>query len=260
VSLLRARDLAFGYPHRPVGRDVTMEVGAGEVVAVLGPNGGGKTTLFRTLLGWLRPTAGEVTLDGRPLSGWPRQQLARHVAYVPQAPGGQFAFTVMEVVLMGRTAHLPAYGVPSPGDRGIALDCLDALGVAALAPRVFTELSGGERQLVLIARALAQQPRLIVMDEPTASLDFGNQIRVIDHIATLRHMGVAVLLSTHHPDHARHVADRIIRLKRGAIVGEGPATALTIEDLASLYDLEPARVSVAGPAWRDGRGARPAQP
>jgi iron complex transport system ATP-binding protein len=253
VSLLEARRLAFGYPHRPVGREVTLRVDAGEVVAVLGPNGGGKTTLFRTLLGWLRPSAGEVLLDGRPLATWSRAELARHVGYVPQAPGGHFAFSVMDVVLMGRTAHLPPYGVPSKDDRGIALDCLAQLGVAALAPRVFTELSGGERQLVLIARALAQQPRLIVMDEPTASLDFGNQIKVIDHIAGLRRRGVAVLLSTHHPDHARHVADRIIRLKNGVIAGEGPASALTVADLATLYDLEPARVSVAGPAWREDR-------
>lgn len=250
MSLLETRGLAFGYPQRLVGRDVTLRVDAGEVVAVLGPNGGGKTTLFRTLLGWLRPIDGEVLFDGRLLADWRRDELARHVAYVPQSPGGHFAFTVLDVVLMGRTAHLPPYGVPSKADRAIAVDCLEQLGVAALAPRVFTELSGGERQLVLVARALAQQPRLIVMDEPTASLDFGNQIKVIDHIAGLRHRGVAVLLSTHHPDHARHVADRIVRLKNGTIVGEGLASALTVADLAALYDLEPARISVAGPAWR----------
>jgi iron complex transport system ATP-binding protein len=232
-----------------------MRVDAGEVVALLGPNGGGKTTLFRTLLGWLRPTAGEVRLDSRPLGERAREELARKVGYVPQVTGGQFAFSVLEVVLMGRTAHLPMSGMPSKGDRGIALDCLDQLGIASLGARAFTELSGGERQLVLIARALAQQPRLIVMDEPTASLDFGNQIKVIDHIADLRRMGVAVLLSTHHPDHARRVADRIVRLKGGQIVGEGPAGALGIGDLAELYDLEPDRVSMAGPGWRTSPGA-----
>lgn len=242
MSLLEIRDLSFGYAHRPVGTGLHLQLASGEVLAVLGPNGSGKTTLFRTVLGWLRPIAGEVLVDGRPVGAWRRSDLARRVAYVPQAPGGQFAFTALEVVLMSRAAHLSPFGIPSRRDREIALQALDDLGIAALAPRVFSELSGGERQLVLIARALAQAPALVVMDEPTASLDFGNQIKVVDEIARLRSRGLGILLSTHHPDHARQVADRIARLKAGRLVGEGPASALTVADLAHLYDIDPARL------------------
>ncbi len=243
MSLLDLRALDFGYPHHPVGHDVTLSLAAGEIVALLGPNGAGKTTLFRTLLGWLPPLAGAVELDGRPLAHWSRRQLARTLAYVPQAHAGVFAFTALDVVLMGRTAHLPPLGVPSRGDHARALEALASLGVAALAPRVYSELSGGERQLVLVARALAQEPRILVMDEPTASLDFGNQLRVLDEIAALGRRGIGVLMSTHHPDHARHVAQRVALLKGGRLVGAGvPDEWLTVERLAHLYDVDPARI------------------
>jgi iron complex transport system ATP-binding protein len=204
----------------------------------------GKATLSCTIVGWLEPRGGTVELAGEPLTRWPRPRLARILAYVPQAHGGLFAFTALDVVLMGRTAHLPPFGVPSRRDRAAALDALDVLGVAALAPRVYTELSGGERQLVLVARALAQEPRLLVMDEPTASLDFGNQIRVLDEIAALGRRGIAVLMSTHHPDHARRIASRVALLKRGILVGEGaPGALLSVERLAHLYDVDPARIA-----------------
>jgi iron complex transport system ATP-binding protein len=255
VSLLEVHELAFGYPHHPVGWDVTLRLEPGEVLALLGPNGAGKTTLFRTILGWLPPFAGTVVLAGEPLAHWSRARLARLLGYVPQAHAGLFAFTVLEVVLMGRTAHLPAFGVPTRRDREVALEALDALGVAALAPRIYTELSGGERQLVLLARALAQEPRLLVMDEPTANLDFGNQIRVLDEITELARRGIAVLMSTHHPDHACRVASRVALLKRGRIVGEGaPDALLSVERLARLYDVDPARIAASGTAGRVARG------
>lgn len=147
---------------------------------------------------------------------------------------------------MGRTAHLAAFAVPAGRDREVALAALDELGMAALAPRVFTELSGGERQLVLIARALAQEPRVLLMDEPAASLDFGNQIRLLDEIVALRRRGLAILMSTHHPDHARRVADRVILIKRGRTVAEGPPDALlTPAALAALYDIDVRRVTTA---------------
>ncbi len=244
MSLLELRGLAFGYPRHPVGRDVSIGLRPGEVVALLGPNGSGKTTLFRTILGWLRPTAGAIELLGRPLEAWSRPERARLMAYVPQAHGALFAFTVLDVVLMGRTSHLPVFGVPSRRDREVALEALESLGAAALAPRVYVELSGGERQLVLIARALAQEPRLLVMDEPTSNLDFGNQIRLLDRVATLGGRGIAVLMSTHHPDHVRRVAGRVVLLKAGRVVGDGaPAEMLSAPRLAALYDVDPARLA-----------------
>jgi len=256
VSLLEVRDLAFGYRHHPVGSEVTLRLGAGEVLALLGPNGAGKTTLFRTILGWLPPLAGAIHLAGEPLGRWSRARLARLLGYVPQAHAGLFAFSVLDVVLMGRTAHLPVFGVPSRHDREVALEALDLLGVAALAPRVYVELSGGERQLVLVARALAQEPRLLVLDEPTASLDFGNQIKVLDEIRALAGRGIAVLMSTHHPDQARRVATRVALLKRGRIVGEGaPEAVLSLDRLARLYDVDPARLAAAGASLAGGGAA-----
>ena len=258
MSLLEVRDLAFGYPHHAVGRDVAFSVEPGEVLALLGPNGSGKTTLFRTILGWLPSLAGTVVLAGEPLARWSRARLARLLGYVPQAHAGLFPFTMLDVVLMGRTAHLPAFGVPSRRDREVALESLDALGIAVLAPRVYTELSGGERQLVLVARALAQEPRVLVMDEPTASLDFGNQIKVLDQVAALAGRGIAVLMSTHHPDDARRVADRAVLIKDGRIVGEGtPDAVLTVEALARLYDIDPARIASHGPAGLAPGGTAP---
>ena len=247
MSLLEARELAFGYAGHRVGDGVSLRVEPGEVVALLGPNGGGKTTLLRTLLGALAPLAGEVRLEGEPIERWPRRRLARRLAYVPQAHAGVFAWSALDVVLMGRTAHLSLLAVPSRTDTRAALDALESLGVAALAGRVYAELSGGERQLVLVARALAQEARILLMDEPTSSLDFGNQIRVLDHVASLATRGIAVLMSTHHPDQARRVAARVVLLKGGRLVGQGrPDETLTLDRLAGLYDVDPARIASSG--------------
>jgi len=250
VSLLEARALSFGHPGRLVGEGVSLRVDPGEVVAVLGPNGGGKTTLLRTLGGSLKPVAGEVVVAGEPLARWPRRRLAGVLGYVPQAHAGAFAWTAEEIVLMGRTAHLPWFGAPSRRDHAVARGALDGLGIGALAARVYSELSGGERQLVLLARALAQEPRALLMDEPTSSLDFGNQIRVLDHVAALAGRGIAVLMTTHHPDHALRVARRVVLLKAGRLVGEGdPRALLSPEGLARLYDVDPSRLAPGRPAF-----------
>jgi iron complex transport system ATP-binding protein len=237
--MLELRNLRFGYGAREVGRDVTLSVSEGEVLALLGPNGAGKTTLFKTMLGLLAPKKGGVWLDGVPITGLSRAQRAQKIAYVPQAHAALFPFTVRDIVLMGRAARLASFATPSKRDREIAMQALDRLGMTHLAARSYTEISGGERQMALIARALAQQPEILVMDEPTASLDYGNQMRVLSHIGRLANEGIAVILSTHNPDHVFMVADRVAFLHEGHLAAIGPPeTVLTVERLKQLYDID----------------------
>ncbi|MFD6321188.1 ABC transporter ATP-binding protein [Methylorubrum thiocyanatum] len=249
--ILEARDLAFGYGARAVGSGVSLTVGEGEALCLLGPNGGGKTTLFKTLLGLLRPLAGRVLLDGRDLSERPRREIAKRIAYVPQAHAAFFPFSVRDVVLMGRASRLSAFASPGPADRAAAERALATLGIGHLADRIYTEISGGERQLALIARALAGEPRLLVMDEPTASLDFGNQARVLTQVRRLSEAGIAVVLSTHDPGHAFLCADRVALLHGGRLAGLGPpAETVTPETLRRLYGVEVAVVPLPGQGGR----------
>jgi len=251
---LDVADLAFGYPGKEVGRGVTFGLAGGEVLCLLGPNGGGKTTLFKTILRLLAPRGGRVTVDGEPIAGWSRGRLARVFGYVPQAQLGLFPFTVAETVLMGRTAHIGPFATPSRGDRAVAEEMLAVLGIGHLAARPYTEISGGERQLTLIARALAQQPAILVMDEPTASLDFGNQVRVLGEIEQLARRGIAVMLSTHDPDHAFLCAHRVALLHRGRLARLGPPDdVITRESLREVYGIE---VTVTEVPRADGRISR----
>jgi iron complex transport system ATP-binding protein len=233
---LAARGLAYGFRERVVGRGVEIEIPAGEVVCLLGPNGSGKTTLLRTLLGLLPPLAGTVTLDGRPLEAWPARERATRLAYVPQAAESYFDFSVLEMVEMGRTAHRGVFARPGARDLERANDALARLGLTALAERPIHRVSGGERQLALIARALATEATYVIMDEPAANLDFGNQALVLEEIARLRQAGVAVVFSTHHPDHALRIADRVAMIRGGAMMAAGATDdVVNSENLSALY-------------------------
>jgi iron complex transport system ATP-binding protein len=233
---IEGRNLTIGYPDHTVGRGLDVALSTGEVLALLGPNGGGKTTLLKTLLGLLKPKAGEVRLGNKPLVEYTVRERARVVAYVPQVHIGTFAFTVETVVLMGRTAHGNLFSRPTTHDRAVAHSVLERFGISGLANRPYTMISGGERQLVLLARALAQEPRFIVLDEPTASLDFGNQGKVMNEIRALAKSGHGVLFTTHDPNHALRAADRAYLLRDGARIADGPAaTVLNREQLRALY-------------------------
>jgi iron complex transport system ATP-binding protein len=241
APMLAAHGLGFGYGAKAVGRDVDLELRPGEVLCLLGPNGSGKTTLFKTMLGLLPAQAGEVRLDGRPMDGLTRAEIARRVAYVPQAHAAHFPFRVVDMVMMGRTAHLGLFASPTQEDRRRAMTALAALGIADLAETEYTRISGGQRQLALVARALAQDAPAIVMDEPTASLDFGNQVIVLSETRRLAAGGLAILLSTHDPDHAFSVGHRVALLDAGRVVAQGgPEAVLTPERLRAVY-----RVTVA---------------
>jgi iron complex transport system ATP-binding protein len=245
--MLEARGLGYGYPGRAVGRDLDLALGAGEVLCVLGPNGGGKTTLFRTLLGLLEAQAGEVRLQGEPLDALPRGEVARRMGYVPQGHSAQFAFTVRDVVLMGRTAHVGLFAAPGAADRAAAERAIEALGIGELAERVVTELSGGERQLAMIARALAQGARLLVLDEPTASLDFGNQVRVLRELRRLAADGYAVVFSSHDPGQAFLAASGVLLLVRGGALRQGtPEDVITADNLRQVYGVDVRVTAVDG--------------
>jgi iron complex transport system ATP-binding protein len=233
---LEVRSLAFGYPGRTVGRDVSFSLGTGEVLCVLGPNGGGKTTLFRTVLGLIRKHSGHVALDGTAIEDLSRQEIARRAGYVPQGHSAYFAFTLREFVLMGRTSHLGAFSMPGKADREVTERVLESLGIAHLADKTVTEVSGGERQLALVARALAQEPKLLVMDEPTASLDFGNQVRVLQRISALASSGISILFSSHDPDHAFLGAQQALLLGEGRALELGaPKDVIRSDTLQRLY-------------------------
>ena len=236
---LEAKHLDFGYRGHRVGSDVSLSLEAGEVLCLLGPNGSGKTTLFKTLLGLLPAQGGQVLADGVNLESRKRAEIARLVSYVPQAHAAFFPFTVREVVMMGRTAHLGVFSSPSRRDREAAQAVIERIGLGHLADSIYTRISGGERQLALIARALAQDARIIVMDEPTANLDFGNQVRVLEQIRSLAGAGMGVLLSTHDPDHGFVCADRVAMLSGGRMARIGPpAEAITSGSLRELYGVE----------------------
>jgi iron complex transport system ATP-binding protein len=224
--ILRGQDLTIGYSDRTVGRGLDVSLGTGEVLALLGPNGGGKTTLLKTLLGLLKPLGGEVKLNDRPLASYSIRERARVIAYVPQAHVSTFAFTVEAIVLMGRTAHGGLFSQPSAHDRAIAARMLERFGIAHLAERPYTMISGGERQLALLARALAQEPQFIVLDEPTASLDFGNQGKVMREVRALAVSGHGVLFTTHDPNQALRAADRALLLRDGVAMAVGNVAAL----------------------------------
>lgn len=234
--LLSAEQLTIGYGKQAVGRNISFALQSNEILALLGPNGSGKTTLFKTLLGLIKPMAGQVFLNEQPLSTRSRREIAQRIGYVPQATEGYFAFSVLDMVLMGRTAHLGVFAQPSKADIQWAGHVLADLGIGHLAQRDYPKISGGERQLVLMARALLQQPSMLILDEPTASLDFANQIMVLEQVKQLRAKGLGVLLCTHQPEHALQIADRLALLKNGQLDKVGNLEEFgTAENLAWLY-------------------------
>lgn len=234
--MLQATQLDVGYPGHVVGRGFSLQLPPGQVLALLGPNGGGKTTLLKTLLGLLPPLQGRVLLDGQGLAALTAVQRARRLAYVPQGHAGAFAFSVADLVLMGRTAHGSLFTAPSRHDLAVVQSALDRMGIQHLAQRPATQISGGERQLALIARALAQEAAYVVLDEPTSALDFGNQGKVMREIRHLADAGLGVVFSTHDPNHARRYAHQALLVQGGGTLAQGPvAEVLAGDTLARLY-------------------------
>ena len=237
---LEIRNLSFGYSsNKLIFEGVSLKVEKGEVVCLLGPNGAGKTTLFKTILGLYKARQGQVLVNGKDVSNCSRRELAKEMGYVPQNHMPPFPYSVIDVVLMGRTAHINNYAVPSDLDLQIAREAMANVNISYLEDKNYTEISGGERQLVLIARALAQQPQILIMDEPTSNLDYGNQIRLLSHIKRLAKQGLSIVMSTHYPDHALYCADKAIMLKDGHIICSGTSEeVLTEHNLSKIYGID----------------------
>ena len=245
---LSVRGLSCGYSGKEVIGDVSFDLEAGSAVVLVGPNGAGKTTFFKTVLGFLPRLAGEMRIGGEDTSGWTRKRFAQAVAYVPQAHEPTFGFSVREMTLMGRTPALASLASPSEADEKIAADVLARLGIAHLAERDYTQLSGGERQLVIVARALAQRPRLLVMDEPCANLDLGNQVRLLEQVRDLTADGLAVALTSHDPNHAFMLGADVVCFGRDGRVSCGSAAeVLATQRLSALYGVPVAVHEVASP-------------
>ena len=229
--------LAFSYAHgRDILRDVTFSFNRGDCVCLLGPNGTGKTTLLKCLLGYLRPEKGRISLDEKDLRSYSARERASRIAYVAQATRLGFPYTVEEVVLMGRIAHMRIGAAWSKEDKRIAREVMERLGILGMAERNFQRLSGGERQMVLFARALAQRADYLVLDEPTAALDYSNQIRILKTIRRLQEDGYGILMTTHFPDHAFLACNQAVLMRDGCVLAAGdPREVVTGEKLTELY-------------------------
>lgn len=240
--LIKVEGITFGYTQKTVLNDISFTIAEGEIVTLLGPNGCGKSTLIKIMLGLLKPASGGIFFNGENIAQVSSKSLARGIAYVPQIHKSSFPYTVMDVVLMGRIPHKTFFFRYSKADMSIANDAIERLSIPHLADRAYTEISGGERQLTLIARALAQGAKTFIMDEPASGLDYGNQLRLLDQIIKLSREGYTFIKSTHSPEHALWVADRAIMIKNGTIMADGKCdNVISNENLFHLYN---ARVSV----------------
>jgi iron complex transport system ATP-binding protein len=240
--MLQATDVSFTYRTgaSPVVDGISLAVAGGDLVGLLGPNGSGKTTMLKLLAGILRPQRGSIAFGGRRLADWPRREAARKIAYVPQETHAPFDFSVMEIVLMGRFPHLGSFALEGPDDLAAAHQALEATGMSAFASRLFPTLSGGEKQRVVIAGALAQGPELLLLDEPTASLDVGHQLEMQQLLSRLNVGGrVAMVLSTHDLNFAAALCRRLILIRDGHVLASGPTEqVLTPAAVRALYDVD----------------------
>jgi iron complex transport system ATP-binding protein len=242
--MLAAADISFKYGPARAGhyvlKDVSIEVEHGSIVGLLGPNGSGKTTLLRVVAGILPPLAGRVLINGQPIERLTRRELARRIAVVPQETQSTFDFSVMDMVLMGRYPHLGPFELEGAADQTIAREALTATGTAGLEARAFATLSGGEKQRVIVASALAQASEMLLLDEPTAALDLRYQIEIAALLRRLNaERGTTMIVSTHDLNLAASLCDHIVLLESGRVLADGATKeTLTAENIRRLYDVD----------------------
>jgi len=238
--ILEVEKLSFKYNNsRTIFHDVTFGLDKGEVLSILGTNGAGKSTLLNCIANLYKPMSGTISLNGKAMSEMTMKEVATIIGYVPQIHTPAYAYTVREFTVMGRTPYIGAFAKPSKEDYRMADEALERMGIYHLRNSVYTEISGGERQQVTIARALTQKPQLILLDEPTAHLDYGNQYRVVQMIKELSTEGYAVIMTTHNPEHAVILNGKVAILDREGVLGVGQAAdTLNGETLSKLYGLQ----------------------
>jgi len=264
TPLLEVRNASYAYGARPAVEGVSFVARAGELVALVGPNGAGKSTLLRLAAGLLPPSSGSARVGGLPAHSSPRRAVARVCALVPQEPKAPWAFTVREAVMMGRAPHQGFLAIPGPFDHGAVEGALAACDLAALAGRRLDELSGGERRRVFFARALAQEPRVLLLDEPTAFLDLAHQVSAMEMARVAANAGLCVVAVLHDLNLAAAAADRLLVLSRGRVVADGtPGAVLTADRVRDVWGLEVWRgengasgAPVVLPAWQPRGGPR----
>lgn len=234
--MLKVRNIHFNYGPTPVLRDISFDVDEGTLCGLFGPNGSGKTTLFKCCLKFLKAHRGSVRMNGTDVSGLRIEDMAKLVSYVPQEHKPPFPYLVREVVLMGRTPHLGGFFGVSRKDKKIALDALEMVGITELADRPYSQLSGGQRQMVLMARAIAQETPLMFLDEPTSALDFSNQIRIWKIMQMIAEDGVTILACSHDPNHVAWFCDKVVVMNGNGITAEGsPSEVISEETLGEIY-------------------------
>ena len=237
--ILETKNLSFSYGDTQILKDVDFRAYQGQLVALIGPNGAGKSTLFKCILKFLKGYEGQILLDGQDMKHMSRPQIAKKIAYIPQTTVPVFNYTVQDIVLMGLTGGLKPLESPKPHHVAKVGEVLKDMGIEHLKDRGFGKISGGERQLVLLARAIVQDAKILVMDEPTANLDYGNQFRVMEKIRDLVEHGYTVILSTHNPEHALLFAEKAFVLQDGCVKAAGPSKEVLTEKLMQeLYDVE----------------------
>lgn len=241
--MLEIKDAVFGYKGKErekiVLEGMSFRLNPGELLCILGANGAGKTTMYRTILGFMPLLGGTIQIDGMNIRKLGKEQLAKKIAYVPQYHTPPFPYSVFDVVLMGRGAHVSRFASPGKNDERIAMSMLERMGILHLKDEIYTEISGGERQLVLIARALTQQADYVLMDEPASNLDFGNQIHLLKEIKNLTEEGIGICFTTHYPDHAFLTEASVLAIEGKDCWKKGPAEdVITEELLKSMYGVE----------------------
>lgn len=236
--MIDLKNVSCGYGNKTILSNINLSIKTGELTCILGKNGTGKTTFFKTILGLLPALGGEILYNGNSIDSYSSKNIARLISYVPQAHGTPFPFSVLDVVLMGQYVHTSGVlGKPQKQNIDRAIECIKSLDIEKLMHKNFSKISGGEKQMALIARAMAQEPLYIAMDEPTANLDMGNSIKVMKVAQLLKKKGYGVIMNTHLPEQALQFADNVIMLRKGKVSKMGtPHQVLHSESLSELYN------------------------